>query len=312
MTRAAKHNLNTPRKNSTIHLQQLRYAVAAADHGSFRGAAETLMVQQVTVSRCVRQLEQTIGTRVFDRYSGGVRATQFGQTFLRFARSILEQADSLVNSGRMTGRGESGRLSIGFYTSIGAGNLRATLVEYTQRFPQVDIEMIERSRDRLTTALRNRAVDAAIVTGERALPGAKSMPLWSERIVAVLPENHRLVESQTVSWTDLSDETLLLSRRDPGPAIHECLIAKLISPEDRPKNDATRETIKSLVGARPGIGLTLESALGTSCDGVVYREIQDGAGSTRIGLSVNWRADNESPALANFLKLLKQRYPSPS
>ncbi|WP_354141995.1 LysR substrate-binding domain-containing protein [Bradyrhizobium sp. RT11b] len=288
----------------------MRYAVAAADHGSFRGAAETLKVQQVTVSRCVRQLEQTIGTRVFDRYSGGVRATQFGQTFLRVARSILEQADSLVNSGRMTGRGESGRLAIGFFTSISAGNLLASLVEYTQQFPQVDIEMIERSRDRLTTALRNRAVDAAIVTGERALPGAKSMPLWSERILAVLPENHRLVESQTVSWTDLSGETLLLGRRDPGPAIHECLIAKLMSPEDRPKivwHDATRETIKSLVGARPGIGLTLESSLGTSCDGVVYREIQDGAGSTRIGLSVNWRADNESPALANFLKLLKQR-----
>ncbi|OPY94465.1 hypothetical protein A5906_14000 [Bradyrhizobium sacchari] len=293
----------------------MRYAVAAADHGSFRAAAEMLKVQQVTVSRCVRQLEKAVGTRIFDRYSGGVRASQFGRSFLRVARSIMEQADSLENSGRMTERGESGRLAIGFYTSISAGSLLALLVEYKQQFPQVDIQMIERSKDRLTTALRNQAVDAAIVTGEGALPGARSMPLWSERIMAVLPAGHRLAESQTVSWTDLSGETLLLGRRDPGPAIHECLLANLLCLEDRPKiewHDATRETLRSLVGAFPRIGLTLESSLGTNSEDIVYREIRDGAGSTRIGLSVSWRAENESPALANFLKLLKRRYPSPS
>ena len=235
MVRAAIRNLNTPINRNTISFQHLRYAVVAADHGSFRSAAETLMVQQTTLSRCIRQLEHTIGNPVFDRYSGGVRATRFGQSFLRIARSILEQVDSMVTSAQMTGRGELGPLSIGFYTSLSAGNLRATLVEYTQQFPQIEIEMVERSRSRLTTALRNGAIDAAIVTGERALLGSRSMPLWSERILVVLPENHRLTGNQTVSWTDLVGEVLLLGRRDPGPAIQEYLNAKLVSPEDRPR-----------------------------------------------------------------------------
>lgn len=314
MARAAIRNLNTSRNYNAINIQHLHYAVAAADHGSIRSASETLMIQQSTLSRCIRQLEHTIGTSVFDRYSGGVRATEFGQSFLRVARSILEQVDSVVTSGQLTGRGEFGRLSIGFYTSLSAGNLRATLVEYTQRFPQIEIAMIERSRTRLTTALRNRAMDVAIVPGERALLGSKSMPLWSERILVVLPESHRLVESQIVSWTDLGGETLLLGRRDPGPAIQEYLTARLISPEDRPKivwHDVSRENIKSLVGASFGIGLTLEASLGTTSDGVVHREIRDGTGSARIGLSVSWREDNENPALVSFLKLLRERYPSP-
>ena len=313
MVRAAIRNLNTPINRNTISFQHLRYAVVAADHGSFRSAAETLMVQQTTLSRCIRQLEHTIGTPVFDRYSGGVRATRFGQSFLRIARSILEQVDSMVTSAQMTGRGEFGPLSIGFYTSLSAGNLRATLVEYTQQFPQIEIEMVERSRSRLTTALRNGAIDAAIVTGERALLGSRSMPLWSERILVVLPENHRLTGNQTVSWTDLVGEVLLLGRRDPGPAIQEYLNAKLVSPEDRPRivwHDVSRESIKSLVGAQLGIGLTLEASLGTTSDGVVHREIRDGGGSARIGLCVNWLEDNENPALANFLNLLKRRYPS--
>ena len=111
--------------------------------------------------------------------------------------------------------GITGRLSIGFYTSLSAGNLRAALVEYTQQFPQIEIEMIERSRTRLTSGLLNGAIDAAIVTGERALLGSSSMPLWSERLLLVLPKNHRLAEKQVVSWTDLVGEVLLLGRRDP-------------------------------------------------------------------------------------------------
>lgn len=312
MVRTAIRELSTSR-NYAINFQHLHYAVTAADHGSFRSAAETLMIKQTTLSRCIRQLEHAIGTSVFDRYSGGVRATRFGQSFLRIARSILEQVDGIVTSAQMTERGESGRLSIGFYTSLSSGNLRATLVEYTQQFPQIEIEMIERSRSRLTTALRNGAIDLAIVTGERVLLGSRSMPLWSERLLVVLPETHRLAEGKTLSWTDLGGEALLLGRRDPGPVIQEYLNAKLLSPEDRPRivwHDVSRESIKSLVGASLGIGLTLEASLGTNSDGVIHREIRDGAGSARIGLSVNWRGDNENPALKNFLNLLKQRYPS--
>jgi DNA-binding transcriptional LysR family regulator len=70
---------------------------------------------------------------VFERSSGGVRATMAGRDFLRTARSILEQMDSLAKSTHHVGRGEAGRLSLSFYTSISAGNLRATLVDFQKR-----------------------------------------------------------------------------------------------------------------------------------------------------------------------------------
>jgi hypothetical protein len=58
MARARTYNPNTPLHYHTINFHHLRYAVAAADHGSFRSAAETLMIQLSTLSRCIRQLEQ--------------------------------------------------------------------------------------------------------------------------------------------------------------------------------------------------------------------------------------------------------------
>jgi DNA-binding transcriptional LysR family regulator len=73
--------------------------------------------------------------------------------------------DSLVKSTNHAGRGEAGRLSVGFYTSLSAGNLHATLVDYQTRFFQMDVCLKESSRQRLVTALRNGALDIAIVTG---------------------------------------------------------------------------------------------------------------------------------------------------
>jgi DNA-binding transcriptional LysR family regulator len=304
-----------PSLTSGVDLVHLRYAVAAADHGSFRQAAEALLLRQSTLSRSVRQLEERIGVIVFERSTGGVRATQAGLDFLRMARSILEQMDTLVASAHSAGRGEAGRLAIGFYTSLSAGNLRAKLIDFAQRFPQIVVGMVERSRTRLATALRNGAIDVAIVTGETPLFDSKTMSLWSERIMVALPEGHRLADGETVYWTDLKDEVLLTSRHDPGTEIQELLLTKLASPGDRPRavcHNASWGNIKSLVGAGFGVSLVTESDVGTSLSGLTYRELRDGTGPSWVGYSAHWRADNDNPVLASFLKILGERYPSPA
>jgi DNA-binding transcriptional LysR family regulator len=306
---------NLQHRTSAVNLQHLRYATAAVDHGSFRRAAETLCIRQSTLSRCVRQLETSVGMTIFERSTGGVRATEAGGNFLRLAQSILEQLDLLLTTAQRTGRGEAGRLTIGFYTSLATGNLRATLMDYAQRFPRIEIGMVERSRARLIAALRGGAIDVAIVTGEAPFPDSRSMSLWSERVLIVLPDGHRLAANEIVYWTDLKGEALLLSQRDPGRELHDLLVGKLVSPADRPsiaRYDVSRESIKSLIGAGFGVGLTTEASLGANFGGVVHREVRDGTGSTRVSHSASWRHDNGNPALASFLKLLRERYPSPS
>jgi DNA-binding transcriptional LysR family regulator len=248
---------------------------------------------------------------VFERSSGGVRATQAGRQFLRSARSILEQVEALAARTQSTGCGEAGRLAVGFYTSLAAGNLRATLVDVAQRFPQLELEMFESSRGRLVTALRNGVIDIAIVPGATALPESKTMPLWSERVLVAVPEGHALAEREPVHWIDLREEKILLSRRDPGPELHDLLIAKVTSPGDRPKivrHRAGLANLKSLVGAGFGVTLLTEASAGANFVGVIYRELRNGAEPARIGYSAHWRPDNQNPALANILKILGERY----
>jgi DNA-binding transcriptional LysR family regulator len=78
-----------------IDLQQL-LTVLAANFGSLRQAAQASLVKQSTLSRSIRQLERLIGVTIFERWSGGVRPTPAGRSFLRMSRSILEQVDALV------------------------------------------------------------------------------------------------------------------------------------------------------------------------------------------------------------------------
>jgi DNA-binding transcriptional LysR family regulator len=296
-------------------LHDLRYAVAAADSGSFRRAAEALRVQQSTLSRCIRQLEDSVGISLFDRSSGGVRATRAGRAFLHSARNILEQVDALLTTAQSIGRGDVGRVRVGFHSSLSAGALRATLLDYSRRCPQVDIDMIEGSRTRLAALLRDGAIDIVIATGETPPIESNSMRLWSEGIVVALPDHHVLAARANLSWIDLRDETILMGESDTGAALQNMMIAKLAKAGEPPKivlHDVSRGSIKGLVGAGFGISLMTEASLGATFVGISYRELIDDNGPILIDYLAHWRDDNDNPALANFLTLLRERYSLPA
>ncbi|MCK1572798.1 DNA-binding transcriptional LysR family regulator [Bradyrhizobium sp. LM6.10] len=299
----------------TIDLQQLRFAVAASDCGSLRRAADLLSVRHSLLSRSISQLEHLIGATIFERSSGGVRPTLAGKRVLRIARIVLEQVDALVATGRSNGRGEAGRISVGFCTSISAGNLRATLLDFRRRFPHIDLATVERPRIRMMNSLRSGTLDIIVVPGDAPSSENQTLKLWSERILVTLPERHPLAAREVIHWTDLRGETVLLSQHDPSRELEDLMISKLVSSVDRPRvdrHDVSRGIIKSLISMGLGISFVMESDTGASFAGLVYRELRDGTGSSRIDFSAHWRADNENPALGGFLKVLSERYRSPA
>ncbi|MFT4120865.1 LysR family transcriptional regulator [Bradyrhizobium sp.] len=298
-----------------IDLQQLRLAVVACDCGSFRRAADVLSIKHTVLSRSISQLEYLIGTSLFERSSGGIKPTPAGQAVLRIAQLILEQVDMLVDTGRSRGRGDTGRLVIGFYTSMSTGNLRATIGELKKLLPRLELATMERSRFRLMTALRNGTADVVISPGRLPSKDTRSLLLWSERILISLPEDHCLAARQIIYWTDLRNEKILLSEYDPGRELEDLLISKLVRSDDRPRverHDVSQGIIKSLTSMGMGLSLVMESDIGASFAGLLYRELQDGSGPSRVDFYAHWREENENPALKRFLGLLAERYPSPS
>lgn len=91
-------------------------------------------------------------------------------------------------------------------------------------------------------------LDIAIVTREPDPGKDSAMVLWTERIMAALPEAHPLAASKMVHWTDLKDETLLLSESDPGPELQNIIVSKLSAFEDGPNIRLHRMSQENIKG----------------------------------------------------------------
>lgn len=297
--------------SSKIELKQLKYAVAAAEYGSFRKAAEVLNVRQSTLSRSIRQLEQITSTTIFVRSSGGVLASASGRNVIQMARTVLEQVDFLDSPDRFDANIRRGKLCVGFCTSLSLGGLRASLLDFRASCPQFKLIAYERARPQLSITLQSGALDVVITTGQLKLDEYRSLMLWSERVLIALPEDHPLALREAVYWTDLRHETLLMTKYDPYWEFEDLMTSKLLSATDRPtieRHDVSRSVLKSLVSMKLGLGLMLESDAGVRVPSIVFKELRDGAGASTIGFSAFWREANDNPALASFVRLLKDRY----
>src|SRR5262245_4199872 len=142
-----------------IELKDLRWAIIATQHRSLRQAAERLNIRQSTLSRRLRSMEAMLGVQVFERTNGGTRPTIEGLEFLEAARRIIEETESITARLKTRFRGESGRLTVGVHAALSAGNLRATLIEYRRRFPDVEAHLVDGSSDHLICDLSSSAID---------------------------------------------------------------------------------------------------------------------------------------------------------
>ena len=95
-----------------IDIEHLRFAVAAAEFGSFHKAAEALNVQQSTLSRRIQDIEHATSSTLFRRSSGGVVVSTSGEEFVRMARAVLEQINEFAPSSIARSRKET--LRVGF------------------------------------------------------------------------------------------------------------------------------------------------------------------------------------------------------
>lgn len=297
-----------------FEIRQLRYAIAAADHGSFYRAARALDVEQSTLSRSIIRLERMIGAKLFDRSRSGVRTTIAGARFIRGARPMVASADRMVATMRAAGQGRAGALMVGHNNSVSAGNLRAAILAWQADNPDVDFESVEADRGSLLAGLNTGEIDIAILIGEAGHDGFRAEPLWSERILVATPAGHPLADREVVHWTDLRSEGFVLPAADPGPDIRDMLLGRLGMYGSQPDitiSQTSRETMLSLLGAGRRMSIVCEGSAGVRYPEVVYRPIHGEQGPALTVYTGYWRDENANPALRRFLAFIKARHALP-
>jgi DNA-binding transcriptional LysR family regulator len=285
----------------------VRYAIVVGGQPSFHRAAAVLGTDQSVVSRKIRGLEDQLGVSLFERNRTGVRLTHAGKEFIDQAKSALGDLDYAVKSARSAGNGSRGQLRIGFFCSLATGFLRELLMEFTYAHKTVSVDLSHGAPRDHIQQIRDRAMDIAFCTGLPDVPDCDVESLWHERVFCVVPKHHPLALVDVVDWFELRDERFIVSREEPGPEIHDYLIARLATLGYHPKVrrlSVCRENLIHLVAMCFGLTLTSESTTATPFPGVVFKPMGEHADLLPcVGV---WSPANDNPALRRFVSLARR------
>lgn len=287
-----------------IALHHLRYAIAAAEHGSFRQAAAALGVEASAISRGIRDLEEGIGASLFSRHSGGVRPTAAGDLFLTRARNAMGEIARAEHDVGAIGRGERGTLRIGIHSSLTSGFLYDLFKDYDTRHPEVSLDYIERGPSELIPAIRQRNIDVAFLIGTPDADGCDMAHLWNERVYVAMAENDELTVKQAVDWEDLHGRQFVVTEIAPGPQIRDYLATHLREMGGLLQIETQavyRDSLMQIVASSERLTLVREAVTTIRFPGITYRGI---IGET-LPLCAVWSPKNDNPAFRRLLSLAK-------
>lgn len=287
-----------------IELRHLRYFVTAAEQGSFRKAGAILGICPSAISRRIRDLEDHLGVSLFHRCPSGVSLTYAGERFSRRARQGLRTIHEGTRSISVIGRGEEGIVRIGIFSSLASGFLSDLLHAYDRVHNKVRLDIIDGDPAEHVAAIRQLRMDIAFITGTSAWSDCETAHLWSEQVFAVLPDEHSLSLKNELEWSDLAEESFIVSEAAPGPEIYDYLVQRLADLGHHPEirlQYVGRDNLLRLVALGRGLTLTSEATTAAQIPGVCYRPIT----GEILPFSAVWSPKNDNPACRRLLSLAR-------
>jgi DNA-binding transcriptional LysR family regulator len=144
-------------------LQQLRYVLAAARHGSFSAAAESLYLAQPSLSEQVRRLEEELGVPLFVRVGRGLELTEAGRRFLPEAERVLDAAEHAREVAAEVRELRGGTITFGTFGIAGWYGLADVIETLRRRHPDVRLRAVGQNSSEVADAVRDGRLEAAVV-----------------------------------------------------------------------------------------------------------------------------------------------------
>jgi len=177
-----------------FNLIDLRLLVAIADAGSLSSAAAQFPLALSAASNRLRQFEQRCGVSLFTRTADGMVATPAGRITLDHARRVLAEAEQLRDTLQDLAGQRRIRLRLAATTVANNTYLPAALGPFLADYPEVDLQLEERSSRDVLLAVQAQEVDIGVLDGNLSLADVVSLPFRHDRLVLLVPSGHPLAE----------------------------------------------------------------------------------------------------------------------
>lgn len=237
-------------------LRQLRFLVALSDELHFGRAAETCNVTQSTLSTGLKELEALLGAQLAERTKRSVLMTPLGEKIAQRARTMLAEAQDIVDLAQQQSGLLSGPLRLGTIPTVGPFLLPRILPDLRQRFPRLQLYLREELTERLMAGLRAGRLDAILIARPFDIGDLEFEALFDDGYQLATAPGHPLTRRKVITGADLAGENMLLLERG------HCLQRHALSafPEAGARQDETfaATSLATLIAmVEEGLGITL-------------------------------------------------------
>ena len=239
-----------------LSLRDIRAFVAVAQTGSFTRAATQLHLSQPALTVQIRRLEETVGTRLFDRNSRNVSLTPVGRELLPTLQKSLYDMEHVLADARSLSDGTSGTVRIACLPSFAASLLPDLIRAFRQKLPDVTFQIRDVVANVVNALVRNEDVDIGLTGGETTDPSLDVLHAGEDRLVVVCPKGHPLARRRSIGLADLLRTPLVLTARGTSVrAVVDAALADAATPPMLACEPTYMMTAVAMV--RGGLGVTI-------------------------------------------------------
>ncbi|CAB1212470.1 transcriptional regulator CynR [Serratia liquefaciens] len=177
-------------------LRHIRYFLAVAEQGNFTRAAEALHVSQPTLSQQIKQLEENLGTPLFDRSGRTVRLTDAGMAWMRYARLALQDLEAGTRAIHDVATLERGNLRLAMTPTFTAYLVGPVIDAFYRQYPGVSVSIHEMTQDRIEALLAEDRLDVGIAFSQAQSVDIVAEELFTESLNMMVGAQHPLVQQR--------------------------------------------------------------------------------------------------------------------
>lgn len=200
----------------SVNLRQLRAFVEISDKGSFVAATSSLHLSQPALSQCIRQLEDHIGSPLFNRTTRSVSLTPLGMSFLPHARDLLNRFDALMTDVQEVVAKKRGQVTIACLPSVASRLMPRVVAVNERKYPGIRVIIRDTNMKGVRALLLSGEADLGIGSAVADQMELDSAIFAQDEMHAVLPVTSPLARKRTLRWSEIADCPLVTMTYDTG------------------------------------------------------------------------------------------------
>lgn len=291
--------------SNQLEFRHLKYFLAVAEDLHFRKAAERLYISQPGLSRQIKQMEEDLGLKLFERHNRKVALTEVGKYLKNELTINLKQLDDIINHAKLLHDGKKGQLTLGYVGSAMQKIIPELLLSYRTEHPDIVFSLKEMDNQKQIEELLNFNIDMGFVRLEQVPKTIEIRRILSDTFCLVLPEKHQIEASNFKNLSQLKDESFILFDPEYSTSYYNKVLQIFQDSGFTPLVSHLTihaSSIYKLVENHFGVSIVPKSLTSSKTKGVKFIEL--GSIPQRTDLSLVWNKTNRNPLLSGVLDLV--------